>query len=133
MEILRYVENGPSKLSQVVRFLLHAEFAYYIPPEIALPTAEEETADALTGGYRRSDTKALQAARRTYMAKNESDKSPCFAFIMKTILEKFIECMTKLDHIDDQIKDSCDSAVQLRRHRDCTQYKDLYLTGTNES
>ena len=70
---------------------------YYIPPKVSLPTAEEEAADALTGEYRRSDTKALQAARRTYMAKNQSDKTPCFAFIMKTISEEFIEGMVKLD------------------------------------
>ena len=31
---------------------------------------------------------------------NESDKTPCFAFIMKTISEESIEGMAKLDHYD---------------------------------
>ena len=129
VEILQYVENGPSpnyrkwfdqlksaieaKWPELSRFLLHADYVYYIPPEVALPTADEEAADALSGGYRRSDTKALQAARRTYMAKNESDKTPCFAFIMKTISEESIEGMAKLDHYEEQIKDSRDPAVLL--------------------
>jgi len=93
VELLQYVENGPSpnyrrwfeqlksaiesKWQELSRFLLHPDYDYYIPPEIPLPTAEEEAADALTGGYRRSDIKALQAARRIYMAKNESDKTSC--------------------------------------------------------
>jgi len=47
------------------------------------------------------------------MAKNESDKTPCFAFIMKTISEESIEGMAKLDHYDDQIKDSRDPAILL--------------------
>ena len=75
VEILQYVENGPSpnyrkwfdqlksaieaKWPELSRFLLHADYVYYIPPEVALPTADEEAADALSGGYRRSDTKAL--------------------------------------------------------------------------
>ena len=129
MELLQYVEKGPSpnyrrwfeqlksaiesKWQELSKFLLHPDYDYYIPPEILLPTAEEEAADALTGGYRRSDIKALQAARRIYMAKNESDKTPCFVFIMKILSEKSIEGMGKLEHYDQEIKDSRNPALLL--------------------
>ena len=110
VELLQYVENSPSpnyrrwfeqlksaiesKWQELSRFLLHPDYDYYIPPEILLPTAEEEAA------------KALQAARRIYMAKNESDKTPCFVFIMKTLSEESIEGMGKLENYDQEIKDS---------------------------
>ena len=123
------MENGPSpnyrrwfeqlksaiesKWQELSRFLLHPDYDYYIPPEIPLPTAEEEAADALTGGYRRSDIKALQVARRIYMAKNESDKTPCFVFILKTLSEESIEGMGKLENYDQEIKDSRNPALLL--------------------
>jgi len=65
---LQTVTSGLSNL-ELSSFLLHADGPLFV----LLLTAEEEAADAFTGGYHRYDSKALQTARRTYMAKNESD------------------------------------------------------------
>ena len=100
----------------------YPDYDYYKPPEIPLPTAEKEAVDALTGGYRRSDINALQAARRIYMAKNEADKTPCFVFIMKTLSEESIEGMGKLENYDQEIKDSRNPALLLDGHRTSPQH-----------
>ena len=66
VEMLQYVENGPSqnyrpwyeqlalaaeqKWPDLSWIFSNERFAYMVPPEVPLPTAEEEAADILTGG-----------------------------------------------------------------------------------
>ena len=104
VEELRYEENEPSpnyriwldqltlaveqKWPDLSRIFTTKGFVYWTPPEVQLPTAEEELADAATGGYRRYMTKFLLTARQARIDKMEIDKIPCFAFIMSTVSEE---------------------------------------------
>ena len=85
-EIIQYAERGRL---QTIKSVIEAKWPelssrlwvlQYIPPEDPLPTVP----DALTSGYR-------QAARRTYMTKNESDKMSCSTFILNSISEEYDE------------------------------------------
>ena len=49
-----------------------------MPPEVKLPTAEEELAHAANGGYRRYMTKHLWTARQARIDYMEIDKIPCY-------------------------------------------------------
>lgn len=84
-----------------------------VPPAVPLPTAEEEAADILTGGYKRYLTKSKLQARQARIDKMESDKTPCFAFIMKTVSDESKEGVAKLDNYDADIKNSRDPSVLL--------------------
>ena len=120
VEILQYVENGPSpnystwieQLALAVEqrwpdlswIFSNKDFSYWEPPTVKLPTAEEEAADAEAGGYQRAQIKAKLIARQTRLDKMESDKIPCFAFIMKTVSEESKEGVAKIDKYDVDVK-----------------------------
>ena len=122
VEILQYVENGPSpnystwieQLALAVEqrwpdlswIFSNKDFSYWEPPTVKLPTAEEEAADAEAGGYQRAQIKAKLIARQTRLDKMESDKIPCFAFIMKTVSEESKEGVAKIDKYDVDVKNS---------------------------
>lgn len=129
VEMLQYEENGPSpnyrpwieqlalaveqKWPDLSWMFSNEGFAYMVPPEVPLPTAEEEAADVLTGGYKRYLTKSKLQARQARIDKMESDKTPCFAFIMKTVSDESKEGVAKLDNYDADIKNSRDPSLLL--------------------
>ena len=94
VEELRYEENDPSpnyqtwldqltlaveqKWPDLSRIFATKGFAYWMPPEVKLPTAEEELADAANGEYSRYTTKHLWTARQARIDYMEIDKIPCY-------------------------------------------------------
>lgn len=128
VEILNYVEGKPSpnllswekglksalttKYSDLSRFLDSPTLEYWTPPEIDLPTAAEEAADALTGGYARDRRKDRMRRRDKLIEDMEKEKAPCFEFIINTLSFASVEVgLSKLDNYEDEIKSSRNPAL----------------------
>lgn len=69
--------------NELAKFIILNE--YWIPPPIPSPTAAEEAEDKATGGYARIARTIRIEEREKLIARMESNKSKCFAFIMSTL------------------------------------------------